>query len=160
MLINVSVLLNHCPLVCPEQPANLFHRGIAGGEHLPTAADIVAVLQASNIPIHLLGLIRVGKIMSFPTKKIAVDPNGEPAFFFFWSYRTPFECRELPFYGVLRSFARWFDGERRYRLRRRSFRRIRLDTPSHQIHSSNTAIGSAWGYSFRLRNRTNALCSR
>ena len=49
---------------------------------MPTAADIVSVLQASNIPIHLLGLIRVGKIMSFPTKKIAVDPKGEPAFCF------------------------------------------------------------------------------
>ncbi len=69
---------------------------------MPTAADIVSVLQASNIPIHLLGLIRVGKIMSFPTKKIAVDPKGEPAFFF-WSYRTPFECREFPFYVALRS---------------------------------------------------------
>lgn len=56
---------------------------------MPTAADIVSVLQASNIPIHLLGLIRVGKIMSFPTKKIAVDPKGEPAFFFFGLTELP-----------------------------------------------------------------------
>ncbi len=89
IFINVSVLLNHCPLVCPEQPANLFHRGIAGGEHMPTAEDIVSVLQASNIPIHLLGLIRVGKIMSFPTKKIAVDPKGKPAFCFFGLTELP-----------------------------------------------------------------------
>ena len=70
----------------------MFHRAIAGGEHFTTAGDLLRVFISSQIPIERVGVIRVGKIMSFPTKAVQADPNGarRPCFssFFFSFFQT------------------------------------------------------------------------